>query len=199
MGLVNLKQDQIDKIQIDEGIVVKNFGESDQSIIGPTRGGAELTVTPSVRDIEYDGRKGSTKGMQVKDGEEAVLKITALCCSQEMLALALPGAKVGSDEGKTITPSEFGLIPASAYLKNVAIVTKMLDNTFKILKISNPLHQGAFGFKTASKSENEHNLEFTAHYDAIDDTVKLYEILESKSNPITTSSSATTQSTTQEN
>lgn len=193
MGLVNLTKDQIQKIQIDEGIVVKNYGESDQAIIGPTRGGAELTITPSIRDIEYDGRKGSTKGMQVKDGEEAVLKVTSLCCSQEMLALALPGATVGTDESKTITPSDFGLIPESAYLKNIAIVTKMLDNTFKILKISNPLHQGAFGFKTASKSENEHNLELTAHYDPIDDTVKLYNILESATNPLVKTQNASAQ------
>lgn len=183
--IVNLTEEQLKKIQIDEGVVVTNYGEPDKAIIGPTRGGAELTITPSIRDIEYDGRKGKTKGLQVKDGEDAVLKITTLCCSQEMLALALPGASVGTD--KVIKPSKFGVIPASAYLKNIGIVTKMLDGTFKILIVYNPLHEGAFAFKTASKSENEHNLEMTAHYDSTDDSKDLYEIKESVTNPLTSS------------
>lgn len=180
--IVNLTEDQLKKIQIDEGIVVTNYGEEDQAIIGPTRGGAELTITPSIRDIEYDGRKGKTKGLQVKDGEDAVLKITTLCCSQEMLALALSGATVGTD--KTIKPSKFGVIPKSAYLKNISIVTKMLDETFKILLVYNPLHEGAFTFKTASKAENEHNLEMTGHYDSTDESKDLYEIKESTTNPL---------------
>ena len=184
--LVNLTQNDINKIQIDEGVVVKNLGESDQAVIGPTRGGAELTITPSIRDIEYDGRKGATKGAEVKDGEDAVLKITTICCSQENLALALAGAAVGTGTDKKITPSAFGVIPNTAYLKNIAVITKMLDGTFKILKVFNPLHKGAFTFKTAPKAENEHNIEFTAHYDILDDTVNLYEITESTTNPLAT-------------
>ena len=51
MGLVNLSSNDINKIQIDEGIVVVNYGETGEKILGPTRGGAEFTVTPSIRDI----------------------------------------------------------------------------------------------------------------------------------------------------
>lgn len=185
--LVNLTQNDVNKIQIDEGIVVKDFGETSQKVIGPTRGGAELTITPSIRDIEYDGRKGKTKGMQVKDGEDASLKVTALCCSQEMLAMALPGAVVGTGTDKVIKPSQFGLIPDNAYAKNIAIVTKMVDGTYKTLIINNPMHEGAFTFKTASKAENEHNLELQAHYDPYNaDTFDLYEIKDSATNPLVT-------------
>jgi len=183
--LVNLVENDVNKIQIDEGIVVLNFGKTGQKVIGPTRGGATLTITPSVRDIEYDGRKGKTKGLQVKDGEDASLTVTALCCSQEMLAMALPGATVGTGTDKAIKPSKFGLIPNNAYAENVAVVTTMIDGTFKILIINNPMHEGGFTFKSASKAENEHNLELQAHYDPYNvDTFDLYEIKESATNPL---------------
>ena len=64
MALVNLSTSDVNKIQIDEGVVVINYGESDEKVLGPTRGGAEFTVTPSIRDIEFDGRKGKTCGVR---------------------------------------------------------------------------------------------------------------------------------------
>lgn len=186
--LVKLTQNDINKIQIDEGIVIKDFGLETERIIGPTRGGVEFTATPSIRDIEYDGRKGKTKGLQVKDGEDVTMKIITLCCSKENLALAIPGAivteKTDSANG-SVTPGEFGVISDSAYAKNIAVVTKMLDSTFNVLIVENPMHEGAFSYKAASKSENEHNIELLGHYDPFDSTGKrLWSIEEYETNPI---------------
>ena len=64
--LVVLSENDKKKIQIDEGIVVVDYGETNEKVLGPTRGGVEFVVTPSIRDIEFDGRKGKTKGMQLK-------------------------------------------------------------------------------------------------------------------------------------
>ena len=182
--LVDLTQDSINKIQIDEGIVVLNFEEEDEKILGPTRGGAEFTATPSIRDIEFDGRKGKTKGMQVKDGEDVTLKIITLCCSQENLALAIPNASVKADDNKEIEQGDFGVINEKSYIKNVAVVTKMLDDTFKILILKNAMHEGAFNFKAASKSENEHNLEFLGHYNPLNSKEKVWSVKDSKTNPL---------------
>ncbi len=182
--LVDLTQDQINKIQIDEGVVVINFGEENEKILGPTRGGAEFVATPSIRDIEFDGRKGKTAGMQVKDGEDVSLKINTLCCSQENLAMAIPNASPKSDTENIIEQGDFGLIKSDNYLKNVAVVTKMLDGTFKILIVKNAMHEGAFNFKTASKSENEHNLEFLGHYNPLNSNEKIWSVKESATNPI---------------
>lgn len=184
MGLVNLSTDNKKKIQIDEGIVVVDMGESTENILGPTRGGAEFTATPSIRDIEFDGRKGKSKGMQIKDGEDVSIKIKSLCCSLESLKLAIPGASLDSTK-KKLTPGQFGVIPDTAYLKNVAVITKMLDGTFTIIKVSNPMHEGAFGYKGVQKAENEHNLEFLGHYDPISSSEEnIWEITTSDTNPI---------------
>ena len=180
----NLSSNDIAKIQIDEGIVVLNYGETGEKVLGPTRGGAEFTATPSIRDIEFDGRKGKTKGLQVKDGEDVSLKISTISCSLENLALAIPNATVNSSTGE-ITPGNFGKIDNAAYLKNVAVITKMLDGTFKIIKVKNAMHEGAFTYKGVSKAENEHSLEFIGHYDCTDSTEEcIWSVIDSTTNPL---------------
>lgn len=175
-------QTQLDKIVSGEGIVVLNLGVTDsEKILGPCRGGAEIQITPTVHDIEFDGRKGKTKGLQVKDEENAVLKVKTLDCAQEVLLLALNNATLAT---KTITQNTTKLIASTCYQTNVAIVSKTLDGKFKVLKLFNPMHEGAFDYKVTSKNENEHNLEFYAHYDPLDDTKPLYEISEVDTNPI---------------
>lgn len=182
MALVNLSTTDIQKIQIDEGIVVINYGETNEKVLGPTRGGAEFTATPSIRDIEFDGRKGKSKGLQVKDGEDVSLKISTLCCSLENLKLAIPGATINSS---TLTPGAFGVIASSNYLTNVAVVTKMLDGTFTIIKVNNAMHEGALSYKGVSKNENEHSLEFLGHYDPTSASEECcWEIQTSATNPL---------------
>lgn len=182
MALVNLSTNDVNKIQIDEGVVVINYGETNEKVLGPTRGGAEFTVTPSIRDIEFDGRKGKTKGMQVKDGEDVSLKISTLCCSLDNLKLAIPGATVSNN---SLTPGNFGVIAVANYLANVAVITKMIDGTYTILKVTNAMHEGAFTYKGVSKSENEHSLEFLGHYDATSSTEECcWSIETSTTNPL---------------
>ena len=182
--LVDLTQDQINKIQIDEGVVVLNFEEETEKILGPTRGGAEFVATPAIRDIEYDGRRGNTAGMQVKSEEDVSLKINTLCCSQENLALAIPNATPKSDNNNIIEQGDFGVIKTENYIKNIAVVTKMLDDTFKILVVKNAMHEGRFNFKAVPKSENEHNLEFFGHYNALKSDEKMWYVKESATNPL---------------
>ncbi len=179
--LVNLTQGDVNKIQIDEGIVITNYKLENERIIGPVRGGVEVVITPTVRDIEYDGRRGKTAGMQVKDEEDVSAKFNTICSSQENLQLGLIGPKV---TGTKIEQGEFGLIKKECYLKNIAVVTMMLDGTFKILTIKNVMHEGAFTFKPTPKGENEHSLEMLGHYNAFDKDEKMWVIDESVTNPI---------------
>ncbi len=176
-------ENEVKKIQIDEGIVVLNLGLETEKILGPTRGGVEVTITPEIRDIEFDGRRGKTAGMQVKDGEDATVKVISLCCSQESLLYALPNAKLSEDK-KTIEQGDFGLIGQEQYIQTIDVITQMLDKTYKTLKFYLGLHEGAFSYKAVSKAENEHNLEIIPHY-SIDDDSRLYKIVDSDECPIT--------------
>jgi hypothetical protein len=169
------------KIQIDEGLVVINLGKETQRVLGPTRGGAEVTITPVIRDIEFDGRRGKTAGMQVKDEEDATIKVVSLCCRQEDLMYGLPNAEI--DNNGVITQGDFGPISKDQYLETIDVITSMLDGTFKILTFNYGLHEGAFTYKAAPKAENEYNLELIPHY-TISDNSKLYTIKDSVTNPV---------------
>ena len=279
MGFPALTQANINKIQIDEGYLVLDYGLTTELPLGPIRGGGEFAVKTKLRDIEFDGRKGKSKGMQVVEEIEASLKVSTLVCSQDILALALPdsnypasemvtngsftggstgwtlntgwtysanavshssgtgvmsqtlsvvqgrtyrlifdltrtagdltvtltnatgtsGALIASATGVavtfkatatgsavlTFTPStdfagtvdnvsvkcltiysgDIGLVPTSKYRTNMYMFAKCLDGTYKKIAIFNPFHEGDFSLKAKSKSENEHSLEFFAHFD----------------------------------
>ena len=73
--MINLTKKQIENIKFDEGLVYVNFGLETERMLGPTRGGSTFNATATIRDIEYDGRQGPTKNMQVIESQEALLKV----------------------------------------------------------------------------------------------------------------------------
>jgi len=115
--MINLTQNQIDKIQIDEGLIYVNYGELDEYLLGPTRGGGEFVATQEIRDIEYDGKKGKTKGLQVLGDIGAMLKITTLMCSQDALAMALPGAVTSNSVLQVETATVSGTVSTAGDAK----------------------------------------------------------------------------------
>lgn len=175
--VTNLTQQQIDKIQIDEGVIFIDYGLPTEMKLGPTRGGGEFNATQTVRDIEFDGRVGKTAGMQVIESQEADLKVNSLCTSQEMLKKAFPNCRIS---GTKVKNAKAGVIPAgptdSAYAKNVTMFAKLMDGSFKKITIYNPMHEGAIAIKAVQKAENELALDFQAHYGKEDLNGDLYEI-----------------------
>lgn len=162
--VTKLTTKQIESIQIDEGVIFINYGEEDERYLAPTRGGGEFAATVSVRDIEFDGRHGKTAGMQVIEEQGASIKVTTLCMSQENLALAIPTCTVMSDDGKSIKNPPTGVIPLSAYLKNITMFCKTIGGKYKKIAIFNPMHETGFSAKAVQKAEGELAFEFLAHY-----------------------------------
>ena len=119
--VTNLTKQQIENIQIDESVIFLDYGEDTEQVLAPTRGGGEFVATVTVRDIEFDGRHGKTAGTQVIEEQGASIKVTTLCMSQENLARAIPNCTIEDNDGKTIRNPKTGVIPMSAYLKNITI------------------------------------------------------------------------------
>lgn len=175
MYKANLTEQQIENIQIDHGIVFANYGEADQRMLGPTRGGGVFTVTANIRDIEYDGRKGKTKGLQVVDEIDAQLTVTHLDSSLDTLQMAMPYAKL--DDGKIVCGSvSMGLIPEEAYLKNITMFCKTVGGEYKKIALFNALSEADFSLTAAPKGEGEMPLEVYAHWDPKDSSQNLYTI-----------------------
>ncbi len=175
MNKMNLTKQQVENIQIDHGIVFANYGEEDQRMLGPTRGGGEFSVTKNIRDIEFDGRKGKTKGLQVVDEIDAQLSVTHLDSSLETLQLAMPYAKLDSDK-ISCGSAAVGLIPEEAYLKNVTMFCLTVGGDYKKITLFNAMSEADFTLTAAPKGEGEMPLEVYAHWDPMDDEAELYTI-----------------------
>ena len=181
----NLTKVEVEKIQIEESVNYINFGLETERMIGITRGGSEFTVTNTVRDIEYDGRRGKTKGLQVIEAQEAKLKLTTICSSQENIALSIPGCEVTDRDGKIIIENGDNTVIAEAdYLDNITSFAKTLDGKYKKITIRNAMHEGAFTSKAQQKAEGEIALEFDAHFNPYDVTEKIWRIEDIDSIPV---------------
>lgn len=198
--VTNLTTQQIESIQIDESVIFLNYGESDEQFLAPTRGGGEFAATVTVRDIEFDGRHGKTAGTQVIEEQGASIKVTTLCMSQENLARAIPTCTVqtGSGANSAIKNPPTGVIPMSAYLKNVTMFAKTIGGKYKKITIYNAMHETGFTAKAVQKAEGELAFEFLAHYPHSDLDGDLWKVEEITSPPTIPSgtSGSTTGSTT---
>ena len=187
--VTNLTTKQIESIQIDEGLIFLDYGEETQRLLAPTRGGGEFAATVTVRDIEFDGRHGKTAGTQVIEEQGASLKVTTLCMSQENLALAIPTCTVSNAEGNAIKNPPTGVIPMSAYLKNVTMFAKTIGGKYKKIIIYNAMHETGFTAKAVQKAEGELALELRAHYPHSDLDGDLWKVEEIGTAPVVSTES----------
>lgn len=182
----NLTQNQIESIVLDTAVLYTNYGEASQAMLGITKGGVEFNVTESLRDIEYDGRRGKTMGMEVVDAIDAYLKTTTLEITNDNIFLALGAATKASGTGK-ITNTTGGVIAASRYLTNItAFGYCNKTSTFKKITIYNVLAPGGLTITTADKSEAGLPLQFNAHWNPMDYTDPVYEVEDDVAGPQTT-------------
>jgi hypothetical protein len=170
-----LTQQQIENIQIDYGLIYLNFGEVGEALLGPTKGGGSFDVKASIRDIEFDGMKGKSKGMQVIEDINAMLSVTHLDSSMDMLALAMPYATLAGGV-LTCGGGAIGIIPDAAYLKNVTMFAKVVSGGYKKITLYNAMNEKDFSLAAEPKKEGEIGLEISAHWDPTDDTANLYKI-----------------------
>lgn len=172
---MKLTQEQIENIQIDYGLVYINYGEAGERQLAPTRGGGTFSVTKNIRDIEFDGRRGKTKGTQVIDEINAMLSVPILCASMDNLALAMPWATY-SDGKLSAKSSDLGVIQDGAYLSNITMFAKTVGGGYKKITLYNAMTENDFSLAAAPKAEGVITLEVHAHWDAEDDTSDLYDI-----------------------
>lgn len=172
---MKLSQEQIENIQIDYGLVYINYGVTGERQLAPTRGGGTFSVTKNIREIEYDGRKGKTKGMQVVDEINAMLSVPLLCASMDNLALAMPWATY-SDGKLSAESGNLGVIQDGAYLTNVTLFAKVIGGGYKKITLYNAMTENDFSLAAAPKAEGVITLEVHAHWDAEDDAADLYDV-----------------------
>jgi len=168
-------QEQIEAIQIDYGIVYLNYGEIGEKLLGPARGGGTFDVKATYRDIEFDGSKGKNKGMKVLEDLNAMLGVTLIDTSIDVMALAMP-FMVRTGEILTAETGSIGVVPASSYQTNITMFAKLISGLFKQITLFNVLNEADFSLAAKPKGEGEVALELSAHWDPTNAAANLYQI-----------------------
>jgi len=175
LSSLNLTQEQIENIQIDYGIVFVNYGEAGERQLAPTRGGGTVTITKNIRDIDFDGRKGKSKGTQVIDEINAMLSVPLMDTSMDNLAMAMPWATYAADK-ISAKSTNLGIIADSAYLSNITMFAKVIGGGYKKITLYSAMSENDFSLAATPKAEGVIQLEVNAHWDPQDDTKDLYDI-----------------------
>lgn len=143
------------------------------SIIGATKGGSTLSIVPELYEVEPDGAMVSVKGLTVKTGETATLKINFLELTEELIKAALIGAD-GTSEDTT-----YDLIESKAdiaegdYFDNIAFVGKTLGGKNIIVILDNALCTSGLELDGANKEAGTVEYEFKCHAELTSDLDKL--------------------------
>lgn len=176
-----ITKEQVENIQIDHGILYKNYGLESQSLIAPIRGGTNFKVERTYRNIEFDGAKGKTKGLKTLDDENATLTAKTLDFSLETMADKLPGAKITKDDKTNkitkIESGKLGLIDESEYIENITMFAQKISGEYIKVTITNALDENGLDFSAVQKAEGEVELVYSAHHEYDEDKkVPLYTI-----------------------
>jgi hypothetical protein len=169
----------VENIQIDHGIVFRNYGLETQKLLAPIRGGSTFKVERTIRQIEFDGQGGKTKGTEVIDDENATISAKTLNASLDSLSMALPGASITKDKNGEISKiesSDLGLISDENYNDNITMFCKTLKGDYLKISIFDAMADNGLEFAAVQKAEGEIQLDFAAHHSYEDETKKIYSI-----------------------
>ena len=152
-----------DKLQIDEMMLIADYGLATETVLGPTRGGGKINVEPTYRAIVYDGAPSDdVLGMTVLDNAAVTMECTTLDWTQANIN-KLFGMLESNADVLTLLPR--GIVPLAKYLTNVVGFAKLVDGSYKKITLSNVLGKSPLGLTGAPKAEGEVAVVLTAHYD----------------------------------
>lgn len=164
-----ITKEQIENIQLDHGILFKNYGLETQEIIAPIRGGTNFKVERTYRNIEFDGSKGKTKGLVTIDDENSTLTVKTLNSSLETFADKLPGAKITRDEITNkitkIEATKIGIIDEDVFIENITAFAQKISGEYVKITIINALDENGLDFSAVPKAEGEIELVYSAHHE----------------------------------
>ena len=133
--------------------------------IGVTRGGSVFNVAKEMRPIEFDGKRGETKGLTVKESEDARLTVNFAEITKQNLMFALAGAdfQVLANGLTIVKPGT--CLRLKDYIDNVFLIAThgTRQNPIGIL-LEDILNMADFELSVQDRDEVNPNFEFAAHY-----------------------------------
>ena len=102
-----LNVDTKDRILVDAGAVYLNYGLPAERLLGATRGGNEFNLNRTIKDIEIDGVKGSTKGLRRVTEVRPQLTCNLIELSLDNLLKAIAGASASATPATLVVDAEY--------------------------------------------------------------------------------------------
>lgn len=167
MRFTKIPQDTFNELQINAGILVKDFDVStgtfaDSDMITATTGGITVSVKPTYEDFGSDIDNCPKNTMELKrktDADEVSISTTALNISEDLLLFTLGAADKDQVTGaikprKDLQTTDFSTVWWIGDLSNGGYIA---------VKISNALSTDGFSIKTSDKGKGNITLTLTGH------------------------------------
>ena len=168
MKFTKIPQSTFDELQINAGILVKDFDVStgtfdDSDMITATTGGITVNVKPSFQDYGDDVDNCPKNTLQLKriDSTEVSISTTALNINEDLLMYMLGAADKDQVTGaikprKDLKETDF---------KTIWWIGDLSNGGYIAVKISNALSTDGFSIKTSDKGKGNISLTLTGHVD----------------------------------
>lgn len=170
-----MTKEQIESVVLDNAIIMLNYGEVDERLLAPCKGGVTCVVEQEIRQIERDGARGKEKGLRRIIEENATITASTIDISIENIKLALAGA-TDNGNGGLRNGTGNGIIKDLDYLKNVTAIGTNAKGESVIFTIYNALADNGLNMQYNDKDEMAVELAFSAHYNVTDVDEPLYNI-----------------------
>lgn len=152
---------------INAGAIYKNYGETDEALIGATGDGNSFTIEQDIREVEIDGSFGPIKGGRRIVRSVAKIETNLIEMSKDSFLMAL----VGSDAEENTTDGTWDITRTSNitnddYITNIAVVGTVSGSATPVVcLIKNALADDEFSIEMNDEEEAMLTVQFTAHYD----------------------------------
>lgn len=165
-SFTRISQDAFEKIQMDAGILVKNFDPSnpwaieDDDIIATTTGGINVQCISQYSDMFEDVDNAPNNTMEGKhlDSQDCKISTTCVNVDAETIRLSLGAA---DKAGGRVVPRRSLMQKDFA---NVAWIGDLANGGYAAAILSNALSTGGLNLQTSKNNKGQLQLELTGHY-----------------------------------
>jgi len=159
------------RMQLNEGMFLKSaytgVKETDvANIVSATRGGATISIVPTIRQLKVDGARANTLELTRIDEYVVTASMTIVELTTTTTKMAMGSADISSN---TVTPRH--IVKASDFT-TLYWVGELADGKKVQIKFNNAYNTNGLNFTTTEKGEGAYALNLVAHYSVDDlDTV----------------------------
>jgi len=153
-------------IMLGEGVLYVDYGEVGEAVIGATRGGSKVEIEREIKEVEYDGAMGPTKGMRRTGRFVVKMVINFLKMTYVNFAYGLNVTVVdGTDQDGTYKKITFNTTFASTDVKtNITFKGYKANGKYCIIKIGHAMDIGNVGLEFKEKDEVVSERTYTGFY-----------------------------------